>query len=147
MLPHDDEKVRKAIKEMKEYMSKDQIGLVHKVREVKDPESVDMLEQFLGLLGGGNRGSANMMGLNQFLSFLNKDDNSNNSPRAAPRNSTNLPRPSPSTAGKSISSRKPSITSQTYSVVSSRSTTPDTPRGRATVDGATNGRLRERKVQ
>ena len=147
MLPHDDEKARKAIKEMKEYMSRDQIGLVHRVREVKDPESVDMLQQFLGLLSGGNRGSANMMGLNQFLSFLNKDNGGdNNSPKAAPRNTTNLPRPSPSTAGKSISSRKPSISSQTFSVVSSRSTTPDTPRGRSAVDGASNGRLRDRGV-
>ena len=146
MIPADDEKVRKAIKEMKEYMSRDQIGMVHRVREVKDPESVDMLRQFLGLLGGGNnRGSANMMGLNQFLSFLNKDNgNGAESPKAAPRNSTHLPRPSPSTAGKSVSSRKPSISSQTFSVVSSRSTTPDTPRGRSAVDGAANGRLRDR---
>ncbi len=125
LLPQNDEKVRKAIKETKEYMSRDQIKLVHKIRELGDPENVDMLQQFLTLLKEGRGSGAGLMGLPQFLNFLNKDSKSSSSPRAAPRSST-LPRP---TGGPpSVAGRKPSISSQTFSVVSSRSTTPDTPR-------------------
>jgi hypothetical protein len=97
MIPQNDEKVRKAVKEIKEYMNRDQINMVHRIREVSGPENVDMVKQFVGLLGkGGKERSNSFVGLPQFLSFLNKGGGeskptNSGSPRAAPRSST-LPR-------------------------------------------------------
>ena len=145
LLPQIDERLRKGIKELKEFMSKDQLSLVYRLREVKEPESVEMLKQFLGLLKSGrNSGnSAGFMGLPQFLNFLNKSNEEGNggvgssvnrsssrmsitSPKVPTRSST-LPRPTSGRASVVGGNRKPSFSSQTYSAVSSRSTTPDTP--------------------
>ena len=56
-------------------MSKEQLEIVGRLREVKDPESLHMLGQFLALLksnGTKDHRSSGFMGLNQFLTFLNQ---------------------------------------------------------------------------
>ena len=67
--PQLDEQVRKSIKEIREFMPLSKINLVYKLKELKDPQSVEMMVQFLQLLTSG-RNSSNM-GLPQFLTFLN----------------------------------------------------------------------------
>merc|ERR1712038_1541573 len=80
---------------------------------------------------GKEAGGSGLMGLPQFLTFLNKsqEDKTISRPNTAPVNKTStIPRPSATTG--SIRSRKASITSvnsQTISLVSSRCTTPDGP--------------------
>lgn len=68
--PQLDEQVRKSIKEIREFMPLNKINLVYKLKELKDPESVEMMVQFLQLLTSGRNSSSNM-GLQQFLTFLN----------------------------------------------------------------------------
>ena len=101
-------------------MTKNQLDMVQKMKEVKDGQNMEMLDQFLTLLASKDAGLGS--GLPQFLSFLGQ----NKSEEKRPKNST-IPRPS--TATNSIRSRKASITSQTVSI-SSRSTTPETPNRR-----------------
>ena len=161
LMPQIDERLRKTVKELKEFMTRDQLELLYKLREVKEPESVHMLGQFLSLLKSGKDrpASAGMMGLPQFLNFLNKSSLEDGgvtggmarsgsrmsnlaSPKANPRSST-LPRPSSSR--HSIANghgRKPSVSSNaTFSINSSRSTTPETPRraAEAAAAAAANG--------
>ena len=128
LLPQIDERLRKQIKELKEFMTKEQLTTLFKLKvimkwftiisfnviisfykEIKDPESLEMLTQFLSLLKSGkDRPASGMMGLPQFLTFLNKSQNepdssgqtrtsisAKNSPRTQSRST--LPRPS--TAG------------------------------------------------
>ena len=127
-----DERLRKQIKEMKEFLTKDQLRLVGKIREVKDDDGIQMLNEFMTFVKSGKDRTSGMMGLPQFLSFLNK---SGEEPDASGRNrsprgpnsirSTALPRP---TSGRPSSARKPSMSSQQTYSISSRSTTPDGPR-------------------
>lgn len=146
LFPQNDERLRKSIKEMKEFMSKEHLDLVYKIGAIKDAESLEMVVQFLNLVGKGAKDrNSGFMGLPQFLSFLStaKDDanaaipgmarsNSRMSNLASPKVQarSTLPRPSSSRQNTQglPSSRKPSIASnQTFSI-SSRSTTPETPR-------------------
>ncbi len=145
--PQVDEKVRKQVKEMREFMSRDQLAVVDRVREIREPENLEMLLQLINLVKSG-KGAGGMMGLNQYLSFLNKGgggaggateaDHSSSLPRSSSRvsnlgsprtnakTSSTLPRPTSGRGPGSVaSSRKPS--NATFSI-SSRSTTPDTPR-------------------
>ncbi|TRY71101.1 hypothetical protein TCAL_15030 [Tigriopus californicus] len=147
LFPQNDERLRKNIKEMKEFMSKEHLDLVYKIGSIKDAESLEMVVQFLNLVGKGPKDrNSGFMGLPQFLSFLssNKDDtngsmpgmarsNSRMSNLASPKVQTRSTLPRPSSSRQSVqglpSSRKPSIatSNQTFSI-SSRSTTPETPR-------------------
>ena len=129
--PQTDEHIRKSIKEIREFMSKDQLDLVFKLKELKDQQSIDMLLQFMQVLRNGrNSSNSSFVGLPQFLSFLNMEDGGGGgggggnrmSPRVNGNRGSTLPRPASSTTGRH--SRKPSISSQTISI-SSRSTTPD----------------------
>ena len=134
LLPQIDERIRKQIKEVREFMNRDQLDMILKIKEVRDPQRMDMLVQFMSLLSSKESGnSGNLVGLPQFLSFLNTsqevDGRPNNTRRSVVQknSSTGSTIPRPSTG--SIRSRKASITSQTVSI-SSRSTTPDTPNRR-----------------
>ncbi len=101
LLPQIDERIRKSIKEIREFMTREQLSLVLRMKEIKDPQSISMLLQFLSLLqtkdSGGGSG---LLGLPQFLSFLNKsqEDGMPSSARSSvppsPRTSSTLPRPS-----------------------------------------------------
>jgi len=129
-------------------MPREQLELVDKMRQIQDPKSVEMLAQFVTLVQNGRAGdrSSGLMGLPQFLTFLNKSQeeagggaaaDSGPSRRASSRISSITspriptgPKISGSTAASTLPrpTRKSSVTtSQTYSM-SSRSTTPDTPR-------------------
>lgn len=132
LLPQIDERIRKQIKEVREFMNRDQLDMVLKIKEVRDPQRMDMLVQFMSILSSKDSGNSS---LPQFLSFLNTEVDGggkpNNRRTSGQKNSTissgsTIPRPS---AAGSIRSRKASITSQTVSI-SSRSTTPDTPNRR-----------------
>ena len=84
--PQTDEQVRKAIKEIREFMPLSKINLVYKLKELKDPQSVEMMVQFLQLLTSG-RNSSNM-GLPQFLTFLNSSKPAESDQRGAARGSS-----------------------------------------------------------
>ena len=73
-LPQIDERIRKQIKEIREFMNKDQLSMLLRLKEIKDPASMEMLGQFLTLLQSGSKeaGGSGLMGLPQFLTFLNK---------------------------------------------------------------------------
>ena len=136
IMPQIDERIRKQIKELREFMSSTQLDMVIKIKEIRNSQNMDMLSQFLSLLSSKDSGLGS--GLPQFLSYLNKaqDDmrvkNSGNGAKnsvimSTSTASTAIPRPS--MAG-SIRSRKASITSAATVSISSRSTTPDTPNRR-----------------
>jgi hypothetical protein len=74
LAPQNDERVRKAVKEIREFMPREQLDLVEKMRQIQDPKSIEMLTQFVTLLQNGRPGdrSSGLLGLPQFLSFLNK---------------------------------------------------------------------------
>lgn len=145
LMPQIDERIRKSIKEIREFMTREQLELVLKMKDLKDPQSIDMLVQFLTLLhNGGSKDSSGkgLVGLPQFLSFLNKSQE-DSGPPSSQRMSMSSPRVASSTRGStlprpsvsgSIRNRKASISSQTVSI-SSRSTTPDTPR-RTSIESA-----------
>ena len=73
-MPQVDERIRKQIKEIREFMSKEQLSLLLRLKDIKDPASLNMLDQFLTLLQSGSKeaGGTGLMGLPQFLTFLNK---------------------------------------------------------------------------
>ena len=127
LLPQIDERIRKQIKEVREFMNRDQLDMILKIKEVRDPQRMDMLVQFMTLLSTRESGnSSNLVGLPQFLSFLNNSQDTVDKSRRTSIQKNSIPRP---TTTGSIRSRKASITSQTVSI-SSRSTTPDTPNRR-----------------
>ena len=74
LMPQVDERIRKQIKEIREFMNKDQLSMLLRLKEIKDPASMEMLGQFLTLLQSGSKeaGGSGLMGLPQFLTFLNK---------------------------------------------------------------------------
>ena len=76
LMPQVDERIRKQIKDIREFMNKDQLSMLLRLKEIKDPASMDMLGQFLTLLQSGSKeaGGSGLMGLPQFLTFLNKSN-------------------------------------------------------------------------
>ena len=144
LAPPNDERVRKGVKEIREFLPKEQLDLVEKIRHIQDPKSVEMLAQFVALIQNGRPGdrTSGLLGLPQFLTFLNKTQeetaaNQTDSGRRAssrmssitsPRIATKTSVSAASTLPRPTTQRKSSVaTSQTYSM-SSRSTTPETPR-------------------
>ena len=49
-LPQIDERIRKQIKEIREFMSTEQLDMVLKIKEIKIGQNMDMLIQFMALL-------------------------------------------------------------------------------------------------
>ena len=71
--PAVDDKVRKQIKDIKEFLGKDQVEILHQVKELKDPEKLSVILQFIQLIHAGDN-QRNMAGINQFVSFLSEKE-------------------------------------------------------------------------
>ena len=71
--PAVDDKVRKQIKDIKEFLGKEQVEIIHQVKELKDPEKLSVILQFIQLIHAGDN-QRNMAGINQFVSFLSEKD-------------------------------------------------------------------------
>ena len=73
MSPAQDDKIRKQIKEIKEFMGKEQVELLHQIKELKDPEKLGVILQFVQLINAGDS-QKSMAGINQFVSFLSEKE-------------------------------------------------------------------------
>ena len=71
--PAVDDKVRKQIKDIKEFLGKEQVEILHHVKELKDPEKLSVILQFIQLIHAGDN-QRNMAGINQFVSFLSEKE-------------------------------------------------------------------------
>ena len=49
-MPQVDERIRKQIKEIREFMTTEQLDMVLKIKEIKIGQNMDMLIQFMALL-------------------------------------------------------------------------------------------------
>jgi len=75
MSPAVDDRIRKQIKDVREFMGKDQVDLLHKIKELKDQQKLGIILQFVQLIQAGDS-QKSMAGINQFVSFLSeKEDN------------------------------------------------------------------------
>merc|ERR1711988_237835 len=75
MSPAVDDRIRKQIKDVREFMGKDQVDLLHQIKELKDPQKLGVILQFVQLIQAGDS-QKSMAGINQFVSFLSeKEDN------------------------------------------------------------------------
>ena len=62
-------------KDVREFMGKDQVDLLHQIKELKDPQKLGVILQFVQLIQAGDS-QKSMAGINQFVSFLSeKEDN------------------------------------------------------------------------
>ena len=52
--PAVDDKVRKQIKDIKEFLGKEQVEILHQVKELKDPEKLSVILQFIQLIHAGD---------------------------------------------------------------------------------------------
>ena len=71
--PAVDDKVRKQIKDVKMFMGKEQIEILHHLKELKDPDKLSVILQFIQLIHAGDN-QKNMAGINQFVSFLSEKE-------------------------------------------------------------------------
>ena len=144
LAPQNDDRIRKGVKEIREFMPKEQLDLVEKIRHIQDPKSVEMLEQFVALIQNGRPGdrTSALLGLPQFLTFLNKSQeetsaNPTDSGRRASSRMSSITSPripaktsvsAVSTLPRPTTQRKSSVANSQTCSMSSRSTTPETPR-------------------
>ncbi len=49
-------KLTKGVKEIREFLPREQLELVEKMRQIQDPKSVEMLVQFVSLIQNGRPG-------------------------------------------------------------------------------------------
>ena len=70
MSPPVDDRTRKTIKEVKEFMFKEQIDIVHQLKDLRDANKLSVVSQFIQLIQAGGERQGGMAGLNQFVSFL-----------------------------------------------------------------------------
>jgi len=126
MSPPVDDRIRKVVKDVKEFMGKEQVEILHLLKDVKDKEKLSIVAQFIQLLQAGGQHQGGMAGLNQFVTFLSQKDSmkrSSSRQSLAGESTSGSIRPSLSRSN-SARSRKQSSTSS----FSSCSTTPEIPR-------------------
>jgi len=117
MSPPVDDRNRKVIKDVKEFMGKEQVEILHQLKDMKDANKLSVIAQFIQLLHAGGEGQGGMAGLNQFVTFLSQKDSIT---RSSSRQSV---------MGSRLSSNSVRIRKQsTSSSLSSTSTLPDSPR-------------------
>jgi len=117
MSPPVDDRNRKVIKDVKEFMGKEQVEILHQLKDLKDANKLSVISQFIQLLHAGGEGQGGMAGLNQFVTFLSQKESMT---RSSSRQSVVGSRLS----NNSVRTRKQS----TSSSLSSTSTLPDSPR-------------------
>ena len=85
-----DDTIRRVISDVKEFMGKDQVEILHQVgisdilllsdnmmmqvKEMKDLSKLSIVSQFIQLLQAGGQQQGGMAGLNQFVSFLSQKE-------------------------------------------------------------------------
>ena len=74
MFPPMDDRNRKVIKDVKEFMGKDQVEILHQLKDMKDVNKVSVMSQLIQLLQAGGERQGGMAGLNQFVTFLSQKD-------------------------------------------------------------------------
>ena len=74
MSPPVDDRIRRVISDVKEFMRKDQVEIMHQVKEVKDLSKLSIVSQFIQLLQAGGQQQGGITGLNQFVSFLSQKE-------------------------------------------------------------------------
>ena len=63
------------VKDVKEFMSGDQVALLHCIQELRDPAKLGVVLQFVRLIQAGDS-KTSMAGINQFVSFLSDKEDS-----------------------------------------------------------------------
>ena len=63
------------VKDVKEFMSGDQVALLHCIKELRDPAKLGVVLQFVQLIQAGDS-KTSMAGINQFVSFLSDKEDS-----------------------------------------------------------------------
>ena len=71
--PAVDDKVRKQIKDVKMFLGQEQVEILHHVKELRDPDKLSVVLQFIQLIHAGDN-QKNMAGINQFVSFLSEKE-------------------------------------------------------------------------
>ena len=71
--PAVDDRIRKQVKEVREFMGKEQVELLHQIKEIKDPGKLGVVLQFVQLIHAGDS-QKSMAGINQFVSFLSEKE-------------------------------------------------------------------------
>ena len=71
--PAVDDRIRKQVKEVKEFMAKEQVDLLHQIKEIKEPSKLGVVLQFVQLIHAGDS-SKSMAGINQFVTFLSEKE-------------------------------------------------------------------------
>ena len=77
MSPPVDDRNRKVIKDVKEFMGKDQVEILHQLKDIKDVKKLSVISQFIQLLQVGGSQQGGMAGLNQFVTFLSQKEQIN----------------------------------------------------------------------
>merc|ERR1711915_635239 len=116
MSPPVDDRNRRLISDVKEFMKKDQLEILHLVREVKDQGQLSAVLQLLHLLQSG-QSKGDLEGLNKFVTFLSQQDSPVRSPLKQSTGSEGGSRPL--SRSNSARSRKPS--SSSFSSISTSS--------------------------
>ena len=75
MSPAVDDRIRKQIKDVREFMGKEQVELLHQIKELKDTNKLGVILQFVQLIHAGDS-QKSMAGINQFVSFLSEKEGS-----------------------------------------------------------------------
>ena len=77
MSPPVDDRNRKVIKDVKEFMGKEQVDILHQLKDITDAKQLSVISQFIELLqvGGGQQGG--MAGLSHFITFLSQKEQIN----------------------------------------------------------------------
>ena len=65
---------RKVIKDVKEFIGKDQVEILHQLKDIKDVNKLSVVSQFIQLLQAGGERQGGIAGLNQFVTFLSQTD-------------------------------------------------------------------------
>ena len=74
MPPPVDDKNRKVIKDVKEFMGKEQVEILHQLKVMNDVNKLSVVSQFIQLLQAGGERQGGIAGLNQFVTFLSQTD-------------------------------------------------------------------------
>jgi len=74
MSPPVDDRIRRVISDVKDFMGKDQVEILHQVKDLRDQSKLSIVSQFIQLLQAGGQQQGGMAGLNQFVTFLSQKD-------------------------------------------------------------------------
>jgi len=122
LAPPVDDKVRKVVREVRPFLTRQQVEILEQVTRVNEEEKLSVVSQFLQILSGSQaHKQGGMAGLNQFVSFLSSQQPAEGARVRRTSSQASVARPS-LTRSNSARSRK-----QSSSSFSSCSTTPETP--------------------